>query len=228
MPVSRHILNTRLTPSGSALLGFVVLVEILARDLLFSHVGEFKDEIDHLVLIDRRTKLGERIVIVAIVVPDLLLASGHLARALDDRAADPSSVTVILFFSPISDSTRPSRTRRSAILWYSSLAASSVVFSDSKVLPVDSISALIEFHIRLNSSSTSDGGASKRWLSSRRSSSMRLTRCRVAPANSATSRSRAASFSFSRDSRPSVLANSSSILVSCGASIKVAVVSNSV
>src|ERR1700681_2892769 len=88
MPVSWHILNTWLTPSGSALLGFVVLVEILARDLLFSHVGEFKDEIDHLVLIDRRTKLGERIVIVAIVVPDLLLASGHLARALDHRAAD--------------------------------------------------------------------------------------------------------------------------------------------
>src|SRR5258708_11127623 len=88
MPVSRHILNTRLTPSGSALLGIVYYVEILARDLLFSNVGEFKDEIDHLVLIDRRTKLGERIVIVAIVVPDLLLASGHLARALDDRAAD--------------------------------------------------------------------------------------------------------------------------------------------
>src|SRR5216683_3318234 len=56
-----------------------------------------------------------------------------------------SSVTVILFFSPISDSTRPSRTRRSAILWYSSLAASSVVSSSANVLPPDSISALIEF-----------------------------------------------------------------------------------
>src|SRR5713226_810586 len=88
MPVSRHILNTWLTPSGRALLGLVVLVEILARDLLFGHVGKFKDEIDHLVLINRRTKLGQRVVIVAIVVPDLLLATGHLARALDDRAAD--------------------------------------------------------------------------------------------------------------------------------------------
>src|ERR1700726_4759158 len=88
MPVSPHSPDAGPIWSGGALLGFVVLVEILARDLLFSHVGEFKDEIDHLVLIDRRTKLGERIVIVAIVVPDLLLASGHLARALDDRAAD--------------------------------------------------------------------------------------------------------------------------------------------
>src|SRR6202022_3776857 len=73
-----------------------------------------------------------------------------------------SSVTVILFFSPISESTRPSRTRRSAMVRYSSFAASSVVSSSAKVLPLDSISALIEFHISLNSSSTSDGGASDR------------------------------------------------------------------
>src|SRR5712692_9097331 len=88
MPVSPHNLSAVPMSSGSALLGLVVLVEILARDLLFGHVGEFKDEIDHLVLIDRRTKLGQRVVIVAIVVPDLLLAPGHLARALDDRTAD--------------------------------------------------------------------------------------------------------------------------------------------
>src|SRR5450755_4247208 len=88
MPLLPHNPNAGLTSSGRALLGLVVLVEILARHLLFGDVGEFKDEIDHLVLINRRTKLGQRIVIVAIVVPDLLLAPGHLARALDDRAAD--------------------------------------------------------------------------------------------------------------------------------------------
>src|SRR5260370_7257941 len=88
MPVSPHNLSAGPMSSGSAFLGLVVLVEILARDLLFGHVGEFKDEIDHLVLIDRRTKLGQRVVIVAIVVPDLLLVPGHLARALDDRTAD--------------------------------------------------------------------------------------------------------------------------------------------
>ena len=38
-----------------------------------------------------------------------------------------------------------------------------MVSSSAKVLPLDSISALIEFHISLNSSSTSDGGASNRW-----------------------------------------------------------------
>src|SRR6266436_1797704 len=97
------------------------------------------------------------------------------ARSITARLTS-SSVTLILFFSPISDSTRPRRTRRSAIFWYSSLAASSVVFSSAKVLPDDSISALIESHISLNSSATSDGGASNLWLSSSRSSSVRLTR----------------------------------------------------
>ena len=56
------------------------------------------------------------------------------------------------------------------------------------------------------------------WLSSSRSSSVRLTRWRIAPANSDFSRSRAASFSLSSDSRPSALANSSSMTVSPGAS----------
>src|SRR6202158_3671274 len=88
MPVASHSLNAGPMSSGSALLRLVVLVEILARDLLFGHVGEFEDEVDHLVLIDRRTKLGQRVVIVAIIVPDLLLATGHLAGALDERAAD--------------------------------------------------------------------------------------------------------------------------------------------
>src|ERR1700681_346016 len=173
MPVSRFIINAGPNCSGGGFLGVVVLEQVFARNLLFGHVGEFEDEIDHLVFINRRTKLGQRIGIAAIVVPDFLLAAGHLAR------------------------------------------------------PLDHISALIEFHIRLNSSSISDGGASNLWLSSSRSSNARLTRWRVAPANSATSSSRAASLSLSSDSRPSVLANSSSIVVSPGASIRVAVVSNS-
>src|SRR5467141_2912969 len=120
MPVSWHILKTWLTPSGSALLGFVVLVEILARDLLFSHVGEFKDEIDHLVLIDRRTKLGERIVIVAIVVPDLLLASRHLARALNDRAADlvVSDRDLVLFADLGQHQTEPNPTIGDLVVFF--------------------------------------------------------------------------------------------------------------
>src|SRR5260370_17093922 len=88
MPLSLYILNARLTQSGGALLRFVVLVEVLARHLLFGNVGEFEDEIDDLVLIDRCTELGQRIGIVAIVVPDLFLASRHLARTIDHRARD--------------------------------------------------------------------------------------------------------------------------------------------
>src|SRR2546423_3744696 len=73
--------------SGSALLRLLVLVEVFARDLLLSHVGEFKDEIYHLVFIDWRTKLSQRIGVVAVIIPDLFLAAWHLAGALDHRAA---------------------------------------------------------------------------------------------------------------------------------------------
>jgi len=62
------------------------LNRFFARDLLFGHVGEFEDEIDHLVFINRRTKLGQRVGIAAIVVPDFFLAAGHLARPLDHGA----------------------------------------------------------------------------------------------------------------------------------------------
>src|SRR3954470_9760237 len=75
-------------PSGPTLFRLILLVEIFARDLLFGHVGELEDKVDDLILIDRRTKLGQRVGVVAIVVPDLFLAARHLAGALNDRAAD--------------------------------------------------------------------------------------------------------------------------------------------
>src|SRR5579863_6730126 len=74
--------------SGSALLGLIIAVQLLTRHLLFGHGGKFENKIDHLVFVDRCAKLGQRIRIVAIVVPDFLLAPGHLARAFDDGAAD--------------------------------------------------------------------------------------------------------------------------------------------
>src|SRR6185312_15922887 len=74
--------------SDRALVRFLILEQLFARDFLLGHVGEFEDEIDHLVFKDRGAKLGHSTGIVAIVVPDLLLASRHLARALDHRAAD--------------------------------------------------------------------------------------------------------------------------------------------
>src|SRR5438876_7258247 len=80
--------SDRLKRSSGALFRLVVLVEVLTGNLLLGHVGEFKDEIDDLVLINRRAKLGERIGIVAIIIPNLFLASRHRARALDHRAAD--------------------------------------------------------------------------------------------------------------------------------------------
>src|ERR1700709_476437 len=88
MRLSPYILNARLKQLGGALLRFVVLVEILARHLLFGHIGELQDEIDDLVLIDRRTELGQRIWIVAIVIPVPFTGSRQLARAPDHRAAD--------------------------------------------------------------------------------------------------------------------------------------------
>src|SRR5450631_4887699 len=45
----------------------VVLVELLARHLLLGHVRQFENEVNNLVLIDRCTKLGQRIGVVAIV-----------------------------------------------------------------------------------------------------------------------------------------------------------------
>src|SRR6266403_5392105 len=88
MPLRPRILKPGPARSGGAVLRLVVFIEIFARNLLFGDVSEFKDEINDLVLIDRRTELGQRIGIVAIVVPDLLLAPRHLTRALDYRAAD--------------------------------------------------------------------------------------------------------------------------------------------
>src|ERR1700742_2744148 len=65
-----------------------ILEQFFARDLLLGHVSELEDEIDDLVLVNRRAELSERIDVVAIVVPDFLLATGHLTRALDDRTTD--------------------------------------------------------------------------------------------------------------------------------------------
>jgi len=56
-----------------------------------------------LVLVNRRTKLGERIGIVAVIVPDSFSRPGiWRARSITARLTS-SSVTVILFFSPISE-----------------------------------------------------------------------------------------------------------------------------
>src|SRR5262245_16904575 len=64
----------------------VVLLEKLgARDLLLRYFCEFQDEVDDLLLEDRRPQGRDRIRILPIVVPDFLLATGILARLLDDR-----------------------------------------------------------------------------------------------------------------------------------------------
>ena len=69
---------------------------------------------------DRSAELASAGAVVAIEIVDLPLAARHCrVRSITARFTS-SSVTAILFFSPISDSTRPSRTRRAAIFRYSS------------------------------------------------------------------------------------------------------------
>ena len=81
--------------------------------------------------------------------------------------------------------------------------------------------------IELNSSSTSVGGGVNLCSASSWSSSLRLSFCRLMPACSRAIRSLTASLSFSSNSSPSDLANSSSMVTSFGASIDLAVTSNS-
>ena len=87
----------------------------------------------------------------------------------------------MLLRSPISAITRPSRTRRSAMPRYSSLAFSSVVPSSSKVRLRACRSSSIVFQTLLNSSSTRLGGGANLCLASSSSSSLRLTFCRDMP-----------------------------------------------
>ena len=123
-------------PEPAAALASSSLVELFARDLLVGHLGELDQEVDHLLLVDRRAQARR--------APADCCGSGPGppapgrgtgARDRRSRACISSSVTLILFLSPISASTRPRRTRRSAILRYSGLAFSSVVPSSSKVRP---------------------------------------------------------------------------------------------
>src|SRR5258707_10696961 len=64
----------RFSTHGRQLL--VLLVELLAGDLLFAHLGQFQDEVDDLLLEQWRPHAGERGRVLAVVVPDFLLTAG--------------------------------------------------------------------------------------------------------------------------------------------------------
>src|SRR5579871_6042246 len=66
----------------------IFLVKLLAIDRLVGHLGKFDDEIDHLLLEDRRPHGRERIGVLAVEVPDFLLATGELAHPLDQRPVE--------------------------------------------------------------------------------------------------------------------------------------------
>src|SRR3954465_3954206 len=74
--------------SASGLVGrlvfIVFLVEFFPRDLLLGYFGQLDQEVDDLLLIDRRAQARDRLRIVAVVLPNLLLLAGELARALDN------------------------------------------------------------------------------------------------------------------------------------------------
>src|SRR3954463_8073528 len=68
----------------SGLILIVFFVEFFPRDLLVGDFGELDEEIDDLLLVDRRAQARDRLRIVAVVFPDLLLLARELARTLDD------------------------------------------------------------------------------------------------------------------------------------------------
>jgi hypothetical protein len=153
-------------PAGAQPSLFVFLEQLVPRNRLVRHLGELEQEVDHLVLEQRRAQGGERVGILAVIVPDLLLLPGKLRTCSTTAAVSCSSVTLILFFSPISAMTRPSRTRRSAMARYSSRAFSSVVPSSAKVRFCCLRSFSICDQTLLNSCSTRLGGGSNLWRSS--------------------------------------------------------------
>src|SRR6266568_9013309 len=74
--------------SRTAFFVLLVLEKVLARDLFFAHGGELDEEIDDFLFEDRGPYCRHRSRILAVVFPDLLLASGQLASAFDDGARD--------------------------------------------------------------------------------------------------------------------------------------------
>src|SRR4051812_40227645 len=76
--------------SASGLLGRLVLVvflvEFFPRNLLLGHLRKLNQEVDDLLLIDRRAQARDRLRIVAVVLPNLLLLAWELACPLDDGA----------------------------------------------------------------------------------------------------------------------------------------------
>src|SRR5262249_6790728 len=73
---------------GGALFVLLVPEEFLARDLFLGHGGELGEEIDDLLFEDRRSYRRDRTGVLSVVVPDFLLAAGHLAGALHDGARE--------------------------------------------------------------------------------------------------------------------------------------------
>src|SRR5512144_357891 len=66
--------------------GVRIGVEFFGADRLLRHIGKLGDEIDHLVLEQRRPDLGESLGIVAVEVVDLALLARELPNPLEQRA----------------------------------------------------------------------------------------------------------------------------------------------
>ena len=115
--------------------------ERLLGDRLVLHLHLREDVVDDLLLEDRRADLGQRLRVLPVELPDLAFLAGELPGPLDQGLGDLVVGDLDSAFSPISASTSPSRTRRSAILRYSARASSSVVSSSAKVLLASFMSA---------------------------------------------------------------------------------------
>src|SRR5438445_8048751 len=89
--LAKRLYSARLTEPNQRSrrrVGGLILGKLLARDLVFLHISEFQDEVDDLVLEDRRSQLRQCPWIVAVVVPDLVLLSRELRGPLAHGLAD--------------------------------------------------------------------------------------------------------------------------------------------
>ena len=133
-PISRRLADRISAADLDVLVG---LQQLGRADLAVLDLGEREDMVDDLLLVDRRAQLGERLLIVAVEVPDLLFLAREGARAGDQRLGHllVGDLDVRLGADLGQQRGRAARGARRCAR-YSARAASSVVPSSAKLRPV--------------------------------------------------------------------------------------------
>src|SRR5882724_139672 len=115
----------------------VLLVKLFPRNLLFGHLGKLDQEVDDLFLVDRRAQAGERLRIVAVEVPNLLLLARELACAFDHGALHflVPNLDLVLVANLRDDEAKPHATLRDlAVLGLGGLLGGAFVLEGATLL----------------------------------------------------------------------------------------------